>query len=611
MVRRLAGPVCVLLVAFECSPLSAQAGEADVVRRPTFARVEDHAGQPLCDAVVTFAGGIPHLGVEVGPRDVLQVQTDARGRAQAKLLPGLCYVAWVVGKAEADGRCAVSAVHPWFGAGALLTLRCGAPEAPVRLRVEGAAPWRSRGPLRFVAFTSVPGTETALAVSEQGELLVPPGPIQGIEVQTADGVPLLHASPAGPTLVLPPPRTVHVRARDEQGAPLAGAQVRLRVGRVQPWRHDSLGSVVEDRWRPLGVTDAEGRCEAEVPYPADPMQDQGRGDLLMFVGAPGRPSVLGGVCNGEFYVDDRKATKPPQGELVFTCKRVEPLVGAVGRAPAGTVVQLAAVCKVFLERTSYRHDARTFHAPVAPDGSFRFDDVPAELHSCRFSLVPPAGAPSLWPVFPPQRGRELPPEVKVPDPAVWLAVDQAEVTLQFLEANGGPARGVVAFLTPATNNGVLVRDAAVRFPLDARGSASLRLVPGAWAVLAWTETGWAARGFEWKAGEATETLAMQAHQQMRLELRDQRGQPIADAKVVVRGTTTRGTGDPLQSILQSLRSQWVATWNALRTDAAGRVVIPFIPVEGVTQKLGLAWDGGSTDDLVMEATEDWVAVRPR
>ena len=52
-------------------------------------------------------------------------------------------------------------------------------------------------------------------------------------------------------------------------------------------------------------------------------------------------------------------------------------------APAGAIAHIAAICKLHLQRNSYLHDARVFTAEVSADGTFVFDDVPAELHSNR------------------------------------------------------------------------------------------------------------------------------------------------------------------------------------------------------------------------------------
>src|SRR5688572_10459888 len=99
---------CALLVR-----AAAAQERVEVTAQPTFARVETIGGEPLADAIVTFAGCLPHAGADAGPLDVKQVQTDARGRARAHLQPNLCYVAWAVGPAAADGRCEVTPVRGW------------------------------------------------------------------------------------------------------------------------------------------------------------------------------------------------------------------------------------------------------------------------------------------------------------------------------------------------------------------------------------------------------------------------------------------------------------------------------------------------------------------
>ncbi len=588
--------------------LHAQA-DAEVVRRPTFARVETNAGEPLAGAVVTFAGGLPHLGVDAGPRDVLQVQTDARGRAQAKLLPGLCYVVWAVGPADERGERAATAPYGWFGAGALVSLRANEPIPALRVAVRGAEAWSSQGPLRYFAMTSMPGAEIEIVPTADGELVMPLDPIVAIEVRTARDEKLWFQAPAA-DVVIPPPTKVVVRARDEAGAPLPGALVRQRVGRLAPWRVDSLTGVNEDRWRELGRTDAEGRCVVEVPYAGNPLKEANSTDVLLFVGAPGRPSVAGGAYRRGLLVDDRKVPSIEGDELPFTCRPVPPLAGSVGRVPAGSIVHLAAVCKVYFERNSYQHDPRSFHATVGADGAFAFDDVPAEVHSCRFSLVRGDGLMIDLPTFPALRGRELPSDLAVGSPGL-SPESFADVTVQVVETGGGPARGVVAVLAPAERPGVLLRDSAQRIALDARGASKLRLQPGKWIVMAFTESGWAASAYEFVAGANEVALAMQPTARMRIEARDAEGKPIAGAHVEMRGTSMRGTNDPVQSMLQGLRSQWTTQWSQLRTDAQGRLVIPFVPVEGVLQKLGLRWRGGGSAEFVLEASEDWAVVGPR
>ncbi len=582
------------------------------VRRPTFVRVVTAAGDPLANAVVTFAGCQPHLGSAAGPADVLLIQSDARGRAQAKLQASSCYVAWAVGPPDAEGHGVLSSVQGFFAAGALVELCCDLPYAPSHLQITGAEPWHALGPLQYFLLTQAPGSETALVVDADGTIPLPPGPPSVIEVRSHDGQPLWSTSGTSGELAIPPPQSLRVRVIDENGAPLAGASVRQRVVRLLPWRNDGLGGVVEDRYRELAQVDADGRAVVQVPYLRDPLKEQTHGDLLLFAGTAGRPPVAGGVFNRSLYQDDHKVDKATGDELRFTCKRVEPLAGCCGAVPAGTVAHLSAVCKLFSERTSYVHDARAFVTTVDAAGKFAFDDLPAELHSCRLTIVPPQGSPRVLPLFQAMSGRELPPEVAVREGGAGLALPGfTNLNVQVTEPGGGPARGVVAFLAPGDQRGVLFRDSLVRFPLDARGAASLRLAPGKWVVLAVSSAGWAASLLELEPGERDATLAMEPLGSMRIRLQDNEGHAIADARVQVRGTTTRGTGDALQSMLQSLRGPGRAQWANLRTDAEGRMTIPFVPVPGVTQRLLLQWVGGRTVEFALEAATDWTILRPQ
>jgi hypothetical protein len=605
-------PACLAVVLATAFALPAQGAPSnDGERRATFVRVEDGKGAPLAGATVTFAGHLPHLVGATGPTDVVRVQADGRGRAQGKLLPGLCYVAWAVGVPDAAGVAATSEPANWFAAGGVQTLRARGIATTRALRLDGLDAWRHVGPLRFAVVTPMPGAEEELALGADGALRIPPGPSPWIEVRTADGAPLWWTNARTEAATLPPPRRLRVLAKDEKGAPIAGADVRLRVWRRSAWTLDGGGTVVEDRWRALGKTGADGALAIEAPYAGDPLQDHKQGDLLLYVGAPGRPSVAGGVASNEFYVDDRKS-EPIQGDtLPFTLRPAPTLAGSLGKVAPGTEVHLAAVCKLYLERSSYRHDARGYRAVVAADGTFAFDDVPAEVHALRLSVVP-AGGQGLAPMFPTLRTRELPPEVSPDAHAPGKEPPFADIALRVTDARGGPARGLVVCLVPASQQGVFVRDSMVRVPLDVTGAAGLRLAPGKWVVVAVSaDGGFCAEAFEWAAGRAEVALAMREMPRMRLQLKGVDGAPIADATVATRGTSTRGTNDPLQSALQQFRQFAYRQWHELRTDAEGRIELPFVPVDGVTVKLGLQWDGGRSEDLVLEATDDWVVVQPK
>lgn len=574
--------------------------------RPTFCEVVDEAGAAVAGAEVTLVGGRPELSADLQEVHVVEVATGKRGRVLARLRPGLCYVAWAKGPVV-DAQRASAAVVGYFAAGAMIQLRCGAPAPIQTCRVTGADAWSDGPSLRYYAITRIPGTEREVTLDEDGCFDAPGAPFDHLEVRLPDGQPLWSA-PIQDLLEVPPPQRVRVRAVDERGRPLAGAVVSHRVTRRSSWRVDGLRSVGEERMRQLGVADADGLCDVIVPYDGDPLQRPDE-NLLLFVSAPERPPVAGGVWNRGYYVSDRKVAAIEGDELRFDCPAVAPLRGAVPGAPRGTVAHLSAICKLHLQRNSYLHDARVFTADVQPDGSFAFVDVPLELHSCRLAFLPPAGSDWQPPVYPPEARRTLPDDVVVrldsEDPLGF-----GELRLQVLDATGGPARGAVALLSSAERSGVLLRDSVLRVPLDERGQARLRAQPGRWVVVVVTADGFGGEPVEVGAAGGAFEMQLRPLARTQVTLLDERGAPVPGARVRSRGTSTRGTNDPVRSTLQGLRVTTQMQWGALRTDERGRVEIPFVPVEGVRQRVELRWEGGRSEEFELEV-EQPVTARPR
>lgn len=622
------------LVAAVAAVLVGGASAQQVVRRPTFARVLGPDGAPLAGATVTFAGGRPELDGSVGPRDVQVVMADEKGRATAKLLPGLCYVAWAVGPADPQGRSVLTAVQGCFAASALVEIRGSdrpaeleqfAPEkarelqnrlvrrGPRRVTVTGAAAWTDSGPLRFVATMPYPGVDQDLTPDAAGVLEVPRGPFTTIEVRTADGAPLWSA-PIEERFAIPPPAEIPVRTLDEREAPVAGARVDLRVDRLAGWRLDGVSSGSTTRLRPLGRTGPDGRLRVRVPAAGDPLRSPSSTTLLLFASAPDRASVAGGVFQGSVYVDDHKVKQWDGPDLVFHLGAAAPLRGNLGPAPAGSSVQMTGVAKLFTSASGYTHDPRTFVVPIAADGSFEFREVPAELHSCRLSVVLPEGAANLPLLLPGLPSRQLPDGLTATLPGGKSAAPEvAVVHVAVTEPDGGPARGIVGFLVPGDSAGQLVRDSMARVPLDAAGGADLRLLPGRWVLTFVTPSAYGTLRLDAAAGEREVAVALKPYEVLRLRLLDGGGAPIAGARVQVRGTSTQGRGDPLESLLQSLAQRMRATWPDQATDAEGRLAIRFLSAPGLTYKLVLTWDGGSSTDFPLEVPENGaeLELRPR
>ena len=579
---------------------------AQVERVPTFLRVEDHLGRPLAGAEVTFAGGHPHLGLEGAPTDQWVVQSDARGRAQAKLQAGLCYVAWAIGPVDGDGHRAVSPVAAWFGAGALVTLRCEPPAPAPQVLVTGVEAWAAHGPLRFVLGTPRPGPEFALELAN-GALQLPfpsfdPGLF--VEVRTADDAPLLQAPSGASRLEVPPPQSVRVRVAHGDGTPAPGVRLRQRVVRVPMWNTDGGRTVAVDRWRELGTTDAAGRCTVTVAHASDPLRSPGTSDLVLFACAEGRAAVCGGVWRLFVRENGSRVPNHPGEELAFVLPEPSPLVGSLGPGARGARVQLDVVAKLDVENGSYRHDPRSHHTLVDDDGTFAFAAVPADVHSLRLAVVPKQGAPM---VFPSSAERALP-QLQGLDTLTSLGELRVQIGTDF----GAPARGLVVFLVPYDRGAMLVRDSLLRLPLDARGETSVRVPCGRWLVLALDATGSATEVVEVGAGHVTAALALRPLARARFELRDEQQRPVAGARVRAAGTSMRGGDEALQNVLFALRSRWARNFAALRSDPEGRVEVPFVEIPGVTQKVRLQVEGAeAVFEGELAGAEGWTLLRPR
>lgn len=561
--------------------------------RPTFLRVVDRDGEPVEDAEISVFGVWPEVVESLQDVDLRTVATDARGRAITKLWPDRCYAAWV--RRAGDEGAGSSRLYGWFAAGAMFELVLHDAEAPASITIAGLDAWREHGPLQVVLLGPHPGLEQPVEPDVDGRFARPGTPFDRVEVRMPDGQPLWSASLAD-ELVLPPPRRVAVRVLDGDDRPIAGAEVRHRTARLRGLDVDGLRTLREARERLCATTDDEGRCVVVVPSAGEPFVDV-REDLLLLASAPGHASVAGGTWNGNRYLDDHRVDAFEGDELVLHCESVAPMRGLLPGAPRGTRVQLAAVCKLHVQR-GYMHDVRTFTAVVGGGGRFALDGVPAELHSCRVTFVAPSGSAWRPPLFPPQSGRALPELLLADEPE---ALPLGLLRLEVLDARGGPARGGIAMLTSAESDGILLRDSLLRVPLDERGAATVPVTAGEWAVAAVTATGFGAETVEVEPGEHAARLELQPLARMRVELRDRRGEPVAGARLQARGRRMRGAEGPVAALLAGLSSSGFVPHERLVTDARGVVDVPFVPVEGLESRFVLSWHGGRSDEFSLVA----------
>jgi hypothetical protein len=170
----------------------------------------------------------------------------------------------------------------------------------------------------------------------------------------------------------------------------------------------------------------------------------------------------------------------------------------------------------------------------------------------------------------------------------------------------------VAFISCADRQGILVRDSLVRVALDERGSARMRLVPGRWVVVVMTEAGFRGQELQMDRRNQQAKVSLAPLGSMTVEFVDLAGKAVAGAGVELSGTTTLGTNDPVGSIMQGLATRARLRWRLLRTNRQGVVKIPFVPVEGVEQRVQLRWSGGASGKFALEdGAEVTITAAPR
>ncbi|MCA8963341.1 MAG: hypothetical protein KDC48_00565 [Planctomycetes bacterium] len=589
----------------------AQARPADG-REPTFVRVFSEAHAPLAGAEVTLVGCVPEI--EGGPVDRVVAVSDARGRVMARLRTDLCYAAWATGPAAANGAAAVSNIEGYFAAGAMFDLSCDEVVEPQPISIAGLEPYLQRGPVRLFVLGWNSAADFELQAVDGGWVL-PPSPlckatqvgVRTLELRTGDGQPLLWFQGVLANLVVPPPKEVPIVVVDDKGQPLAGVSIKRRVGQLQAWRLDGYGGATRSRWSECGRTDAGGRLVATVPCEEAPLEHLGSQEFLFFAEAPGRTQVVGGVRYRNVYVNDHRVDKFEGKELRFELPAVPPLVGRCPDLPAGTMVSLQSVARLWSSDNGFMHDYRSWTVPLGDDGRFEFAGLPDGLYSSRVSFWHPDRQLKA-PLLQAESAKKVPDVLRVDGAAAPVF---SELQVSVLDVHGGPARGGVLQIGPGNRSGTQLRYSIARVPLDTAGSARLLLPPGPQALLAVTAHGFAGKLCVVPAGVASCELQLQPFAAMPVRFVDNDDQPIAGATLRVTRATTRGSSDPVQGLLQGMESQLRWRMMQLRTGADGRLSIPFVPIEGVTLQLTLQSDRGATMPFEIEAADEEVELRPK
>lgn len=523
----------------------AVAAAQEPARRALVGRVTDPAGAPVDGASVVLVG-MQTGRAAFGADDVVMTTTDGRGRFLAKALPGLPYCAFAA-RAAAAGPAVASPLCGWFGVGAVLDLEVEERAANLSLpmQVGGLEAYAARGPLRCVARATMGDSYLPMpfALDWPGPMNEPTPwpalPIGTVELQDANGAflfSLVAPSPRRSQFDLPPPRDVRLAVADDNGAPIAGAEIFVRTG---VWHDAGVDGIATQRLalqHLVARTDADGKAVVQIP---DPGPIGGWPAHLFVARAPGRIETVSGGRGNDRYENDRRVGRPADDTVRFRLVRVEARAGRIEALPP-TKEPWSAVLRVTAKLQSgpagFLHDPRAYAVALAADGTYAIEHAPTDVHASQWIVQRSAMTPPL--LFAPQSaGKSIePPPAELP----------SRLSIAVLDASAGPCSGRAVYLVRKDSE-ERGHDGRIRLVVDAGGRAEVDVAPGTWIVQC-LEAGGLART------EVDATTRSEVAVELRLTpfatetgtVRTADGSPVAGARFRVRASTGR-CGDRLLS----------------------------------------------------------------
>ncbi|HLQ37431.1 MAG TPA: hypothetical protein VK348_06505 [Planctomycetota bacterium] len=565
--------------------LAAALGAQD--RKPAFVRVFGSDGKPLAAAAVTLFGEVA-IAPELAPVDVVKVTTDDKGRARADLLLCVGYSAYAVGPADAAGVQQVTEVADGAACSRTVELRADRSCGTRELRGDGIAAWQAEGPLQVRAGV---GTRMRLWLPlplQDDKVALPPLPGNTrVQVLDARGQLLQTGAPGegdAAVLALPPRRLLPVLVVDDKGAPVAGAEIWHQV--ATEYNQRLLTYRRADSWRVCGVTGVDGTAQAVVASAMEPLAEDFNGQLQLAAGKPGFAESVGGWLGRERIVDNKRVEAGKVSELRFTLTPQAPLRGRLlqGEVPlANRQVLLCTQVRITQGQGGWSSWPRTFSTQTEADGSYAFAVLPSLQDPVQLAIgpvPPPADAGSKVPFVPagPLLGGQ---KVPAEPPTIDLA-RTANLSLQVLDLQNGPARNADAALVPLINGNLNLQGWALEFPLDPAGRAVARALPGSALLFAFDCDGFASQLLEFDGKPVDLKLQLQPFACMQVRVLDADGQPVEGARLQIRRTSFHGGGgNREQDLLRNLAHQ--VNGELLRrsaTAADGSIAAHFLDLPG-------------------------------
>jgi hypothetical protein len=597
----------VVAVALLCWSIGECAAQAPA-RRPVFGRVAASSGEPIPGATVTLVGFPSHLDPQREAPDVVVAVADARGQYRAAVIAGLPYFGCACGPEADGGAVARSELRGWFGAGAIVDFQCAAPDGPFDVTVGGLEAWADDAPLTFHVRPEPYGHAVHLpfavpvAADADGRVAWPALPRGVLELRAAGEV-LWHERirpQADAVSAVPAPQVVPCTVVDELGAPIAGAEIRVRVGAFSDRPVDGIETLRGHRTRLLARTDADGNAALRLPFEGDLFAKSTHETVMFTARAPGRVERVSSLGGRNRYRDDQLAPHEENKTLCFALARAKPVEGTVrhgARAARQGATVRAHVTGKLETKGGYLHDARMYDGTVDADGRFAIDCVPDDPHAIRLALLTQGGV--------------VPFEVAVRrgEAAMLDLAAVATLRLLVLDTRHGPGAGLVVYLRQLSGRGGA--GATTRCCVDGAGRGEWQLAAGTWFVFTADDTGVAFANVTLDAGRASAVeLALEPYPLLRGTLADDLGRPCADARLHVRGQGGSGGLKDDAKIARSLLADRLGRLlRAVRTGPDGSFAIPCAPFPGYVVTAQFVGEGQRTDAFPLDPAKSPVQLR--
>jgi hypothetical protein len=616
-VRRVFG-LLAMVVALSAASLAQEA-----TRRALLGLVTGPDGKPLAGAQATLVALAPSATgvVEV---DRLEATTDARGRFKVQALANARYLAYAFGPVAEDGTRLVGPVAAGL-AGGVLQLACTTRVRRARCVVRGLEAWADRGPFAvrmLAANVALPGPT---ALDADGAAVLPWAPLAKAALDLVDGrgealqsfgldEDDLGRTQAGKDEPPPIQREVHRPQQvpflvvDEQGAPCAGVEVRMRIRCWSPLSDTWLQKDPERvEWRSLGKTGEDGRLEAAVPAARDPFAERTHRALLFCAGSPGCMASWAGFFEKPFC-DGKMLDLEGKRELFFVMRKQAPwtltMDGLPGVAGAEQKVSVRAPIKIEMaDKSGWWHESLTFERTVEASGRIVIEEMPATFAPKLVWL----GASSRHAWLPDELLRDAPPSPiglrPIMDSATLAPRSWPLLRLEPVDLTSGPGAKVEILAVDLTSDFWNLENLP-HWTTDIGGALAVRLAPGPWGLLARSAGGYAWLRIEAQQDEQIQ-LRLQPLPTLRGRVVDPDGAPVEGAVAYL--STTRdmtpgaegGDGLPA-SLAGTLCSHWC---QSVLSAADGSFVVPFLTAAGLSCELDFYSKNRKSEAVPLEDLE--------